>query len=329
MLRRLADTGHDVRVLLRPRSDRRNLGHVRCEIVTGDLQDPNSLKEAVKGCQAVFHVAADYRLWVTDPTSMYAANVDGTRNLLLAAAEAGATRIVYTSSVGTLGHLPGDDGADEETPSRLEDMISHYKKSKFMAEDEARTLARERGVPVVIVNPTAPFGPRDAKPTPTGAVVVRAASGKMPAYVDTGLNVVHVDDVAEGHLLAYKHGEIGERYILGAENMSLFRILETVCGLAGRLPPKIRLPHGGLLPIAHVAELMTRIVNGPEPMITVDAVRMAKMRMYFRIDKARRVLGYAPRPAADALADAVDWFTANGYIDRPAAAARTHRAPLS
>lgn len=315
VLRHLIEAGHDVRVLVRPNSDRRNLEGTQCEVVTGDLEDAPSLEKAVSGCEAVFHVAADYRLWVTDAGPMYRANVDGTRNLLLAAANAGVKRIVYTSSVATLGILPGDQAADEDTASTVEDMISHYKRSKFLAEEEVRRLAREAGVPVVIVNPAAPFGPRDVKPTPTGAIVVRAAAGKMPAFVDTGLNVVHVDDVAKGHLLAFERGMIGERYILGAENMTLHQILQAVCGHAGRKTPSVKLPHAPLIPVAFVAEAVTRIFGGNEPMVTVDAVRMAKKRMYFNIDKARRELGYDPRPARQALTDAVDWFRANGYLD--------------
>ena len=294
VLRHLANAGHDVRVMLRPQSDRRNLEGVDCDVVTGDLADPASLDAAVAGCDAVFHVAADYRLWVTDPDPMYAANVAGTRNLLVAAAAAGATRIVYTSSVATLGILPGAEVADESTPSTIDDMISHYKRSKFLAEDEARRLAREEGVPVVIVNPAAPFGPRDVKPTPTGAIVVRAAGGHMPAYVDTGLNVVHVDDVAEGHLRAFEHGVIGERYILGGENLSLRQILDVICTYAGRKPPSVKLPHGPLLPVAFVAEMIARLVGTSEPIVTVDAVRMAKKQMYFSVEKARRDLATRP-----------------------------------
>lgn len=315
VLRHLIEAQHDVRVLVRPNSDRRNLEGVKCDVVTGDLADALSLERAVAGCEAVFHVAADYRLWVTDPDPMYRANVEGTKNLLLAAANAGVTRIIYTSSVATLGNLPGDESADEVTASTVEDMISHYKRSKFLAEEEVRRLVREAGVPVVIVNPAAPFGPRDVKPTPTGAIVVRAAAGKMPAFVDTGLNVVHVDDVAKGHMLAFERGVVGERYILGAENMTLHQILQTVCGHAGRKAPSVKLPHGPLIPVAFAAEAVTRVFGGKEPMVTVDAVRMAKKRMYFSIDKARRELGYDPRPATQALTDAVDWFRASGYLD--------------
>lgn len=313
VLRHLVDAGHDVRVLLRPQSDRRNLEGVKCDVVTGDLADPASLDAAVKGCKAVFHVAADYRLWVTDPAAMYRANVDGTRTLLVAASMAGADRIVYTSSVATLGILPGDAVSDEETPSTLDDMIGHYKRSKFLAEEEVRRLATEHGAPVVIVNPSAPFGPRDIKPTPTGDLVVRAAAGKMPAYIDTGLNVAHVDDVARGHLLAFERGVVGERYILGGDNLPLRDILDIVCRHAGRRAPTVKLPHGPLIPVAYAAEALTRLFGGGEPVVTRDALRMARKRMYFSSDKARRMLGYDPRPAADALKDAADWFRAHGY----------------
>lgn len=314
VLRRLVQAGHDVRVLLRPNSDRRNLEGIVCEVVTGDLGDLETLKAAVTGCAAVFHTAADYRLWVTDPARMYAANVEGTRNLFRAAADAGATRIVYTSSVATIGAARNGIDANETTPSSIGDMIGHYKRSKFLAEHEVLRLVREEGLPAVIVNPSAPFGPRDVKPTPTGAIVVRAAAGRMPAYVDTGLNVVHVDDVAEGHLLAYERGAMGERYILGAENMTLREILDVVCARAGRRPPAVRLPYVPLLPVAVAAETVARLFGGAEPVVTLDAVRMARKKMYFSSERASRELGYTPRPAVDALTEAVEWFRANGYL---------------
>ena len=229
--RRLVESGFEVRALVRPAHARRNLEGVPCEIAEGDLTDENSLIAAVKGCEALFHVAADYRLWVPNPSSIYRTNVDGTRNLMLAAIRADVSRVVYTSSVATLGLTPNGSPADEETPSRLSDMIGHYKRSKYLAETEVTRLARDAGLPVVIVNPSAPIGPRDVRPTPTGRMIVQAARGKMPAYVETGLNVVHVDDVAEGHLLAHAHGVVGDRYILGGENLSLRKILETVAGI--------------------------------------------------------------------------------------------------
>ena len=316
VLRRLMDAGFETRVLVRPSSDRRNLAGLDTEIVTGDLAEPDSLARVARGCHALFHVAADYRLWVPDPAVIYRINVEGTRALLRAAAESGVQGIIYTSSVATLGLNADHSPADEDTPSTLENMVGHYKRSKFLAEQEVHRLIREENLPVVIVNPSAPIGPRDVKPTPTGRMVLQAAAGKMPAYVDTGLNVVHVDDVAEGLRLALAHGTIGERYILGGEDMTLRDILAEIAWLTGRAPPRFSLPHGAVLPIAYVAETVARIFGGPEPMATVDAVRMAKKHMFFKSDKARRELGYAPRPATEAIADAVTWFRENGYLSR-------------
>ena len=236
--RALLARGHRVRVLARPNSDRRNLAGLAVEIAEGAMEDPGSLARAVAGCRYVYHVAADYRIWVRDPAPMFRANVDGTRGLLTAALEAGAERIVYTSSVATLGLVPGGS-ADEETRSSVDDMIGPYKRSKFMAEEVARGFARERGLPVVIVNPSTPVGPGDIKPTPTGRLIVEAARGQMPAFVDTGLNIVHVDDVAEGHLAAAEKGRIGERYILGGDNMAL---AETLSRKPGSLLTLQRLP---------------------------------------------------------------------------------------
>lgn len=312
VLRHLIDRGEATRVLARPSSDRRNLEGLRTEIVEGDLRRGDSLKAALKGCEALFHVAADYRLWVRDPRELYEANVDGTRRLMAAAGEAGLRRIVYTSSVAVLGHNPDDTPADEATAARLEDMIGPYKRSKFMAEDVVREFARN-GLPVVIVNPAAPVGPRDIKPTPTGRMILEAAAGRMPAYVDTGLNIVDVDDVAAGHILAFERGRVGERYILGGEDMTLRDILAKVAALAGRRPPRVRLPHGVVLPIAYVAEAWARLFGG-EPLATVDGARMARTPMYFSSAKAMRELDYRPRPAAEALARAVSWFRAAGYF---------------
>ena len=316
VLRRLVEAGHRVRALVRPTSDRRNLAGVECEIATGDLDDRAALDRAVAGCDALFHVAADYRLWVTDAGAMYRSNVEGTRQLMLAAAEAGVRRIVYTSSVATLGRRPDGTPADEATAAASGDMIGHYKKSKFFAEAEVRRLIETAGLPAVIVQPSTPFGPRDVKPTPTGRVVVEAAAGRMPAYVDTGLNVVHVEDVAAGHLLAFEKGEVGESYILGGEDMTLRALLETVAALAGRRPPRLRVPHWAVLPVAYAAEALARRRGRGDPIVTVDGVRMSRKRMYFSSDKARRDLGYAPRPGAEALRDALDWFRAGGYLDR-------------
>jgi len=314
VLRALVGAGHRVRALLRPSSDRGNLEGVDCEVAIGDLTDPASLVAAVAGCEALFHVAADYRLWVPDPDVLYRANVAGTEALMRAAAAAGVGRIVYTSSVATLGTRADGGDADEETPATLDKMIGAYKRSKFLAEAAVRRLAAEEGLPVVIVNPSAPIGPRDRRPTPTGRMVLEAARGRVPAYVDTGLNLVHVDDVAAGHLLAYERGEIGARYVLGGENMSLREIFGHVAALAGRAPPRIRLPRAPLVPLAHIAETFARLTGGDEPMLTVDGLRMAGKRMYYSSDKARRALGYAPRPAIEGLRDALAWFGAHGYL---------------
>jgi dihydroflavonol-4-reductase len=316
VLRCLAEAGHNVRALVRPTSDRLNLSGVDCQIVTGDLTEPESLKRAVRNCEAVFHVAADYRIWVPDREKMNRVNVQGTIDLILAAAAAGVSRIVYTSSVATLRLR--DDGlpADEESHAELSDMIGAYKQSKFLAEREVKRLVADAGIPVIIVKPTAPFGPGDIKPTPTGRFVVEAGAGRMPAYVNTGLNVVHVDDVADGHLLAYRKGAVGESYILGGENRTLQWILETVAELTGQRPPRIRLPHWFLTPIAYIWEGVTRTRGSGEPMMTVDSVRMSRKLMYFSIEKARRELGYSPRPAVEALRDEIEWFYKHGYLAR-------------
>lgn len=314
VLRHLVEAGHEVRALVRPSSDRRNLQDVACEPVIGDLTDRTSLENAASGCEAVFNVAADYRLWVTDPDAMYRANVDGTRNVLLAAAEAGAARIVHTSSVAAIGMRDDGASADEETHAEVERLVGPYKRSKFLSDVEARRLAAEEGVPVVVVNPAAPFGPRDTRPTPTGRMVVEVGRGRMPAYIDTGLNVVHVDDVARGHLLAHDKGVIGERYILGGDNMALRDILEVIARHLGRAPPRIRLPRVPLFPVAWIAEAVGRLA-GFEPALTIDALRMAKRPMYYSSDKAKRVLGYAPRPGVEALRDAADWYRDNGYFE--------------
>jgi dihydroflavonol-4-reductase len=313
----LREEGHRVRVLARRNSNRRNLAGLDVEIVEGSLEDAGSLAEAVAGCRYLFHVAADYRLWVPDPAAMFRANVDGTRELMLAALAAGVERIVYTSSVATLGLVVGGV-ADEATPSGLDDMIGPYKQSKFVAEQVVSELVADRGLLAVIVNPSTPIGPGDVKPTPTGRIIVEAAKGKMPGYVDTGLNVVHVDDVAAGELLAAEHGIVGERYILGGENMSLAEILADVARVVGRRPPSFKVPYAVVLPIAAGAELMAR-VTGREPFTTLDGVRMSRKKMYFSSAKALRELGYVPRPAHEAITDAIAWFDANGYISPRAA----------
>ena len=312
VIRQLLETGHTLRALVRPGSDRRNLEGLAVELCEGDLADPDSLAPAVRGCEILFHVAADYRLWIPDPATMYRINVDGTRHLLDQAFNAGVRRAVYTSSVAALGLSSDGEPANEETPVVPDRIIGHYKRSKYLAEQSVLKLVREQSYPVVIVNPSTPIGPRDIKPTPTGRIIVDTLNGKMPAYVDTGLNIVHVDDVARGHILALEHGEPGERYILGGENMTLKQILDEICGYAGLKPPKIKLPHNAIIPIAWIAERISDI-TGKEPVATVDSVRMAKKNMFFSSDRAREKLGYLPRPARDGIADAIRWFRENKY----------------
>lgn len=304
--RSLLARGYDVRVLVRARSDVRNVAALAVEQVVGDLTRPASLRPALAGCDALFHVAADYRLWVPDKEAMFRANVEGTRVLMEEALAAGIKRVVYTSSVATLG-LVAHGLADEETPVTLADMVGPYKQSKFLAEAEVQRLAG-LGLPVVIVNPSTPVGPRDIKPTPTGRIVRDAARGRIPAYVDTGLNIVHVDDVAEGHCLAYEKGRVGERYILGGENLSLQRILALIAVLAHRKPPRVRLSRHLLWPVAAASEWYARARKTALPLVTFDELRMAKKHMFYSSAKAERELGFRARPAAEALADAVTWF---------------------
>jgi dihydroflavonol-4-reductase len=310
--RRLLDHQWQVRVLARQGSDRRNLQGLDAEVIEGDLTDVNSLQHAARGCEGLFHVAADYRLGARDPKQLYRANVDGTRNVLSAAHRAGVRRIVYTGSVATIG-IPADGTpGDELTANSLENMIGHYKRSKYLAEEVVREAVRE-GLSVVIVSPSTPVGPRDLKPTPTGQLVLDAAAGRMPAYVDTGLNIVHVDDVAAGHLLAYERGKAGERYILGGEDMTLRSILGQISTLVGRKPPRVRLPYGVVLPIAYVAEGFAWI-SGRSGRITLEGVRMSRKRMFFSSAKAMRELGYTARPPVQAFEDAIRWFRDNGKL---------------
>jgi dihydroflavonol-4-reductase len=311
--RALLARGHRVRALVRPESDRRNIIGLDIEIAAGRLEDAESLEAAAAGCDALFHVAADYRLWVRDPKAMLGANVGGTRALMRAALRAGLRRVVYTSSVAALGHMVDGKPADETMPSTLAEMVGPYKRSKFLAEAEVRRMVAEEGLPAVIVNPSTPIGPRDVKPTPTGRIIVMAATGRMPAFVDTGLNVVHVEDVAEGHLRAFERGTVGERYILGGENLTLAEILRRVAHRVGRRAPTIELPRGAVYPVALVSEAVAR-VTGREPMATLDGLRMAKWKMWFSSAKAERELGYVHRPADAALADAIHWFRAEGYL---------------
>ena len=312
--RRLIAAGKSLRFLVRAGSDTRNIDGLPGARAIGDLGDAASLKKAAEGCDAVFHVAADYRLWVPNPAEIYRINVEGSVALVRAATAAGARRIVYCSSVAVLGINKDGTPSDEDTPVALADMIGHYKRSKFLAEEAVRKLVAEDKAPVVIVNPSTPVGPRDVKPTPTGRLIRDAALGKMPAYVDTGLNIVHVDDVAEGHLLAFEKGRIGERYILGGDDMPLREILAVIAAAAGRKPPSVRLPRRALYPLAVGVEAWARFVSKKEPLFTVDGLRMAAKLMYFSSAKAKRELGYAPRPGREALVDAVRWMREEGLL---------------
>jgi dihydroflavonol-4-reductase len=281
------------------------------EVLTGDLRDRESLDRAVAGCGAVFHVAADYRLWAKDPGELYRSNVDGTRNLLEAARRAGVERVVYTSTVGCIG-IPEDRPGSEDVEVHLEEMTGSYKRSKFQAEQLALEFARA-GLPVVIVNPTAPIGDHDFKPTPTGKIVVDFLKGAMPAFVDTGLNLVDVEDISDGHLLALEQGRSGERYILGCENLTLEQILTRLAGISGGHAPRWRIPYA----VAYAAGLASTgwaNLTGHEPRAPLDAVKMARKKMFVSLDKAKRELGFNPRPVDGALKRAVDWFRANGYV---------------
>ena len=301
-----------VRVLARAGSDRSNLSRLAAEVVEGDLNDVASLERALAGCTGLFHVAADYRLGARDPKPLYRTNVEGTRNILNAARNAAVGRVVYTSSVATVGIPANGSPGNESTPVALSDMIGHYKRSKYLAEKVAREAALT-GLSVVIVNPSTPVGPGDIKPTPTGQLVLDAAAGRMPAYVDTGLNIVHVDDVAAGHLLAYERGKSGERYILGGEDMTLREILGVIAALVGRKPPVIRLPYAALFPVAYMAEAFATL-TGRSGRLTLEGLRMSRKRMYFTSDKAARELGYRWRPPLEAFEDAVRWFRERGLL---------------
>ena len=310
--RALSVAGWQVRVLVRAGSDRGNLQRLAVEVVEGDLADLSSLERALAGCSGLFHVAADYRLGARDPKPLYRTNVEGTRAILNAARTAGVGRIVYTSSVATIG-IPSDGSpGDERTPVTLSNMIGHYKRSKYLAEEVVQDAAR-MGMSVVIVNPSTPVGPGDIKPTPTGQLVLDAASGRMPAYVDTGLNIVHVDDVAAGHLLAFERGRAGERYILGGEDMTLQTILAQIARLVGRTPPRVRLPYAAVLPVAYLAEAFARL-SGRSGRVTLEGVRMSRKRMFFSSGKAVSELGYSWRPPLEAFEDAVRWFRERGLL---------------
>ena len=313
VVRALLADGSAVRALVRAGSDRRNLDGLDVEVAAGDLTDRDSLRRAASGCRSVFHVAADYRLWVADPKPMYRSNVDGSVNVLEAAAAAGAERLVYTSSVAVLGINEDRTPADEDTPVTVEDMVGHYKRSKFLAEQAVRKRGAEIEFPVVTVNPSTPIGPRDVKPTPTGRILLDAAAGRMPAFVDTGLNLVHVDDVAAGHLAAAKLGVPGERYILGGDDFTLERILRVVAEHVGRRASTIRLPHWSVYPLAVAAEALATLTKR-EPRVTLDGVRMSTKHMYFSSRKAQRELKYRWRDPKLGVAEAVDWFKANDYF---------------
>jgi len=305
--RALERRGYRVRAMVRKPNQVKEL---EAEVVAGDLRDAESVRRAVAGCGLVFHVAADYRLWVKHPDEMYDSNVNGTRNVLEAALVAGVDRVVYTSTVGCIGLVPGGVG-DETTDVALNDMAGHYKRSKFLAEQEALRAA-EAGLPVVIVNPTAPVGDHDWKPTPTGQTIVDFLRGAMPAYVDTGLNVVDAAETAEGHLLACEKGREGERYILGSENLTLQEILSKLAAISGRPAPKIKLPHAVATLAAYCSTGWAEL-TGREPRVPLEAVRMARKKMWVSHEKAERELGFRPAGADEALRNAARWFEANGY----------------
>lgn len=313
--RQLVAAGHSVRIFARCTSRLEFLDDLAAERVEGDLRDAASIARAMKGVGQVFHVAADYRLWARNPEEIYDSNVGGTRRLLEAAAAEGVSRIVYTSTVATIAVAqPGgsrDALPDESTPATVDQMIGHYKRSKFLAEAEARKAAAA-GLPVVIVNPTTPVGPGDWKPTPTGKIIVDFLNGKMPAYVDTGLNLAAVEDVAAGHLLAAERGRVGERYLLGARNMTLKQILEALAAITGRPAPRVRLPHAVALAVGYADEWLSRLV-GRDPRIPVEGVKMSRHRMFVATGKAERELGYAPGEVEAALARAVAWYQDHGY----------------
>lgn len=309
----LADRGADLRVLVRPTSNLKNLDNLKAEIATGDLRDASSLEKAMSGCDTVFHVAADYRLWVRDPEEMYRSNVEGTRAVLEAARKNGVGRVVYTSSVATVGFTVNGQPANEDSPVLLADMIGHYKRSKFMAEQIALEAGRS-GMHVVVVNPTTPVGEQDVKPTPTGRIVLDFLKRKFPAYVETGLNLVDVRECAQGHVAALEKGRPGERYILGGENLTLKQILDKLGDITGLSSPKIKLPYIFAFAAGVVDEAITGRILHREPRATVDTVRMGKKKMFASSAKAERELGWKILPVDGALRRAVEWFQSNGYV---------------
>jgi dihydroflavonol-4-reductase len=307
----LRSSGRHVRALVRPASPRTNLfpGDSLCE---GDLRDRASLADALKGVRFLFHAAADYRLWARNPEEILQNNVEGTRLVMEEALRAGVERIVYTSSVATLKPVEGASATEEHRLAE-EEAIGAYKRSKVAAERLVEAMIQQDGLPAVIVNPTTPIGPRDVRPTPTGRIIVEAASGHMPGFVDTGLNLAHVDDVAMGHIAAIERGRIGERYILGGENVFLADMLADIADLVGRRPPTLKIPRAAVYPVAYAAEMMARI-RGVEPFVTLDGLRMARHYMFFDDAKARRELGYASRPYREGLSDAIAWFRSHGRL---------------
>ena len=310
--RAAAARGFSVRALVRASSPRANFSGLDCEIVEGDMKDAASMGRAMKDVRYLFHVAADYRLWARDTSEIYRNNVEGTRAVMEAALGAGVERIVYTSSVATLKPIAG--GSANET-HRLNEhaAVGAYKRSKVAAERLVERMAEDKGLPVVIVNPSTPIGPRDIRPTPTGRIIIEAAMGRMPAFLETGLNLVHVEDVAEGHMLALERGQIGHSYTLGGQNATLKEMLTIIAGLAGRRAPRVRLPRMPLFPLAYAAEMVARM-TGKEPFITADGLKMAKYRMFFDSSKAERTLGYRPRAYRHGIEDALDWFRQAGYL---------------
>ena len=309
--RALVARGMHVRVLMRPTASQNNIAGTACEPVIGDMRDQDSMTAALKGARYLFHVAADYRLWARDPGEIERNNLDGARATMGAALKTGVERVVYTSSVAAL--KPGAAAVDETSRHTPQSVIGAYKRSKLVAEREVERLIEKEKLPAVIVAPSTPIGPRDIKPTPTGRVIVEAATGRMPAFVDTGLNLVHVDDVAQGHLLALDKGQIGENYILGGEDVSLQTMLADIAHLSGRKAPTIKLPRAPLFPLAWGAEFIARL-TGKEPFLTADALRMSRYRMFFSSEKAKRELGYTARPYREGLRDALNWFSLNGYL---------------
>jgi dihydroflavonol-4-reductase len=304
----LRASGHQVCVLVRPTSPRTNL-FPGDRLSEGNLLDRASLVDALEGVRFLFHAAADYRLWARNPEEIVQNNVEGTRLLMEEALRAGVERIIYTSSVATLKPVEGASATEEQSLAE-DEAIGAYKRSKVAAERLVEAMIHEDGLPAVIVNPTTPIGPRDVRPTPTGRIIIEAASGRMPGFVDTGLNLAHVDDIAAGHVAALLHGRIGERYILGGENVFLVDMLADIADLVGRRPPTLKIPRAAVYPVAYAAEMMARI-RGVEPFVTLDGLRMARHHMFFDDAKARRELGYASRPYQEGLSDAIAWFRAH------------------